>query len=187
MLQNHPTFFIALFAASKIGATPSLINTNLSDDSLFHCIQIAKTKLFLFDPIYAPQVETIAHRCQEIHAKIVSYGETTFESELSHFHFANALNLSTLACFSDRDLDDSYLKKSKASDPAFLIYTRYTKKKNHFVLYKHLFKIVYIYSGTTGMPKVKLIKRVSLSLIFYDLTYIIHRLRSVNMPVSTVS
>lgn len=153
MLQNHPTFFIALFAASKIGATPSLINTNLSDDSLFHCIQIAKTKLFLFDPIYAPQVETIAHRCQEIHAKIVSYGETTFESELSHFHFANALNLSTLACFSDRDLDDSYLKKSKASDPAFLIYTRYTKKKI-ILYYISIYLKLYIYTVVPqGCPR----------------------------------
>lgn len=124
MLQNHPTFFIAFFAISKIGAVPSLINTNLFGDSLFHCIKVADSKLFLFDPIYAQQVGDIAERCQEINSKIVSYGETTYESELQHFPFASTLTPSVLSRFTDKDPGESYLKGVPESDPAFLIYTR---------------------------------------------------------------
>ncbi|KAG2231292.1 hypothetical protein INT48_006403 [Thamnidium elegans] len=131
MLQNHPTFFIAFFAISKIGAVPSLINTNLFGDSLFHCVNVASSKLFLFDPIYAQQIGDIAERCQEINSKLVSYGETTYESELTHFPFAGTLTPSILSQFTDRDPGDSYLKGVPESDPAFLIYT----------------------SGTTGLPK----------------------------------
>lgn len=124
MLQNHPTFFIAFFAISKIGAIPSLINTNLFGDSLFHCVNIACSKLFLFDPIFAQQVSDISGRCQEINSKLVSYGETTYESELQPFPFASTLTPSILSRFSERDLGDSYLKGVAENDPAFLIYTR---------------------------------------------------------------
>ena len=124
MEQNHPTFFITLLGISKIGAIPSLINTNLSDDSLFHCIKIASTKLFIFDPVYEAQVTTILQSCQEIGVKLVSYGESTYESELAPLSFATTLTPSVLDRFSDKDTSEECLKGVGPSDAAYLIYTR---------------------------------------------------------------
>lgn len=124
MHQNHPTFYITLLAISKIGAVPSLINTNLSNNSLLHCIKIANTKLFLFDPVYESQVASILQACQELNIELVSYGEATEEYELPHLSFALTLTPSVLSRFSDKDTNEKYLKGVQPSDAAYLIYTR---------------------------------------------------------------
>lgn len=124
MEQNHPTFFISLLAISKIGAVPSLINTNLSDAPLLHCIKIASTKLFLFDPVFAKQVETIADKCKELNVELVTYGEMNETQEHPGFPFAAPLNPSELAKCSDKDTSEKPLRGVQPSDPAYLIYTR---------------------------------------------------------------
>jgi acyl-CoA synthetase (AMP-forming)/AMP-acid ligase II len=124
MHQNHPTFFICLLAISKIGAIPSLINTNLSDDSLLHCIKIADTKLFLFDPLYENQVSTITQSCKELNVKLVAYGEATYESDLSALSIATALNNYILSSFSDNDTSEKPLLNVESADACYLIYTR---------------------------------------------------------------
>jgi acyl-coenzyme A synthetase/AMP-(fatty) acid ligase len=124
MHQNHPTFFISLLAISKIGAVPSLINTNLADDSLLHCIKIANTKLFIFDPIYESQVNTIVDATKELNVRLVAYGESTQEAELAHLAIAPTLTPSILSRFSEKDTSEDYLKGIQANDPAYLIYTR---------------------------------------------------------------
>ncbi|KAI9483146.1 MAG: hypothetical protein EXX96DRAFT_557032 [Benjaminiella poitrasii] len=150
MHQNHPTFFISLLAISKIGAVPSFINTNLSDDSLFHCIKIANTKLFLFDPIYEAQVATIIESCREINVNLFSYGEGTQETELAPLSFAPTLTPSVLSRFSEKDTSEEFLKGIQPSDPAYLIYT----------------------SGTTGMPKAAISQhaRVDFAMVMYSNT-----------------
>lgn len=124
MHQNHPTFFISLLAISKIGAVPSLINTNLSDDSLLHCIKIANTKLFIFDPIYESQVNTIVDATKQLNVKLVAYGESTQETELVPLAIAPTLTPSVLSRFSEKNTSEDYLKGIQANDPAYLIYTR---------------------------------------------------------------
>lgn len=54
MQQNHPCILIALWATLRIGAVPALINNNLSQDPLLHCLTVAKTSLLLFDRVYEP-------------------------------------------------------------------------------------------------------------------------------------
>ncbi|KAI8388047.1 uncharacterized protein BYT42DRAFT_611126 [Radiomyces spectabilis] len=135
MEQNHPTFYIALLAILKIGAVPSLINTNLSEDSLLHCVKICGTKLFLFDPAYEAQVATIAEECtQALGVSLFAYGEATEENELPPLAIAPTITPSVLAAYPDKDTSESYLKGIQNSDAAMLIYT----------------------SGTTGMPKAAL-------------------------------
>jgi acyl-coenzyme A synthetase/AMP-(fatty) acid ligase len=124
MHQNHPTFYITLLAISKIGAIPSLINTNLADNSLLHCIEIASTKLFLFDPVYESQVASILQACKELKVELVSYGEATEENELPPLSFAPTLTPSVLSRFSEKDTSEDYLKEVQSSDAAYLIYTR---------------------------------------------------------------
>lgn len=132
MLQNHPSFLICLLAISKIGAVPSLINTNLSKDPLFHCIKIASAKLFLFDPVYEAQVDTIKEVCHEMNARLVAYGETTFESELPPLAIAPTLTPSILARFSEEDTSEDLIRDVQSADAAYLIYTRYTTHDNNF-------------------------------------------------------
>lgn len=124
MQQNHPVFFITLLGISKIGAIPSLINTNLADDSLLHCIKIANTKLFIFDPVYETQVQSVLQSCQELKVQLVSFGESTFESEASPLSFASTLTPSILSRFSDKDTSEDLIKGVASSDAAYLIYTR---------------------------------------------------------------
>ncbi|GAN03847.1 acyl-CoA synthetase [Mucor ambiguus] len=150
MHQNHPTFFITLLAISKIGAVPSLINTNLADDSLLHCIKIANTKLFIFDPLYEPQVSTITEATKELNVRLVAYGEATQEAELAPLAIAPTLTPSILSRFSEKDTSEAYIKGFEANDPAYLIYT----------------------SGTTGMPKAAISQhaRVNFAMVMYSNT-----------------
>ncbi|KAG1454227.1 hypothetical protein G6F46_005321 [Rhizopus delemar] len=145
MLQNHPTFYIALFAISKLGAIPSLINTNLVDQSLLHCIKVAESKLFLFDPVYEKQIVTVLDNGMNV--KFAAYGESTELSELAPFPFAPTLTPSVLADYSDRDTSEEPLKGVKPSDAAYLIYT----------------------SGTTGMPKAAISQhaRICFGMVMY--------------------
>lgn len=124
MLQNHPTFFILLFAISKIGAVPSLLNTNLSDNSLLHCIRLTDTKLFLFDSTYESQVATIIDSLRELNINLYCYGESTESTEAPPLAFATTITPSTLSNYSDKDTSDEYIKNAGKSDPAYLIYTR---------------------------------------------------------------
>ncbi|KAI8147280.1 hypothetical protein BJV82DRAFT_700807 [Fennellomyces sp. T-0311] len=140
MHQNHPTFLISLLAISKIGAIPSLINTSLADASLLHCINIAKTKLFLFDPVYVRQVATIAAGAKELGVALYGFGE-------GHTEEFPMLTTEVLSAYSSADTDEAYLKNIGPTDAALLIYT----------------------SGTTGMPKAAVAPhyRVSCELTFW--------------------
>jgi acyl-CoA synthetase (AMP-forming)/AMP-acid ligase II len=124
MHQNHPTFFIMFFAISKIGAIPSLINTNLSDSSLFHCIKIAGSKHLIFDPVYANQVEAIVQSCAELNINLIAYGEDNETNDIPDYSFAHSLNPSELVRYSDEDTSETYLKGVQPADAACLIYTR---------------------------------------------------------------
>lgn len=125
MLQNHPTFFIALFAISKVGAVPSLINTNLSEGALLHCLKIANTRIFLFDPAYEAQVATVFADDQNIGISLYAYGELTEkDQQKSALEGVTTLTESFLNTMNDEDIDERYMKTVQPTDPAMLIYTR---------------------------------------------------------------
>lgn len=124
MLQNHPTFFILLFAICKIGAIPSLINTNLSDESLLHCVKVADTRFFFFDSLYADQAATIVDACRDINVKLYCYGESTEDANIDPVPFASPVTPNLLSNYSEKDTSEEYLKGVGLGDPAYLIYTR---------------------------------------------------------------
>ncbi|KAI7850793.1 hypothetical protein BDC45DRAFT_572481 [Circinella umbellata] len=136
MHQNHPTFYISWLAILKIGATPALINTNLAEDSLFHCINVANARLFLFDPKYEEAVGTIADRLRAEGCSLFAYGEATENDELPSLSSIDVPTLtpSVLNKYTSKDTDENLLSGVGNSDPAMLIYT----------------------SGTTGLPKAAL-------------------------------
>ncbi|KAI7882824.1 acetyl-CoA synthetase-like protein [Lichtheimia hyalospora FSU 10163] len=124
MHQNHPSFVVALLAISKIGAVPALINNNLSDQALLHCLQVTESRLFLFDPVYTQQVATMAAQARSLNMALYGYGEGYTDD-------FPMVTEDMLASFSKEQPDDTCLHKVQPEDPAMLIYT----------------------SGTTGLPK----------------------------------
>ena len=150
MHQNHPTFYISWLAILKIGATPALINTNLAEDSLFHCINVANARLFLFDPKYEEAVGTIADRLKAEGCSLFAYGEATENDELPPLPSIDVPTLtpSVLNKYTSKDTDENLLSGVGNSDPAMLIYT----------------------SGTTGLPKAALSQhtRVNCKLLLFS-------------------
>ncbi|KAI9260767.1 hypothetical protein BDA99DRAFT_513160 [Phascolomyces articulosus] len=130
MHQNSPAFVISFLAISKIGAIPSFINTSLAEGSLFHCIKIAKTKIFLFDPVYAGQVATVETDAKALGVALYAYGDGDRDGNTETEDFPT-LTPEVLSKFSSEDTDEAYLRNVTPKDAAMLIYT----------------------SGTTGFPK----------------------------------
>ncbi|KAI7853485.1 hypothetical protein BDC45DRAFT_536190, partial [Circinella umbellata] len=131
MLQNHPTFYTAMWAIMKIGAIPSFINTNLQEDALLHCLTVAKAKIFLYDPIYEEQMSTVEDKARASGVTLYAFGEATeYDGEYTS-SLASALTPRALSAYSDNDTSESLIKGVGLKDPAWLIYT----------------------SGTTGLPK----------------------------------
>ncbi|KAI7886071.1 acetyl-CoA synthetase-like protein [Lichtheimia hyalospora FSU 10163] len=122
MHQNHPTFLIAFWAISKIGAIPSLINYNLSGDALLHCLTVAKSKIFLFDPLFEDQVATVAQEAQDGGVQLTAYGEAT-EFQETPCQLVPALVPSVLRQYSAEDPSEQLLKGIDKKDVCFLIYT----------------------------------------------------------------
>ncbi|KAI8147282.1 hypothetical protein BJV82DRAFT_664529 [Fennellomyces sp. T-0311] len=141
MEQNHPTFFIAFWAIMKIGAVPSLINTNLQEGSLLHCLTIAETRIFLFDPVYEAQVATIADAARNAGVSLYAFGEATELSNETTSALGPVLSHDVLSSYPDLDTDEALIKGVTMADPGILIYT----------------------SGTTGMPKAAIVKHARLN------------------------
>ncbi|KAI8059172.1 hypothetical protein BC940DRAFT_314197 [Gongronella butleri] len=134
MHQNHPTFVISWLAILKINAVAAFINHNLNGDALKHCVDVAKCKMLLFDPVYQEQVETIVGK--EGNLRFVAYGEATQTGATNDVPFATTLTPDTLAQCSDADTPDALTRNATYDDNAMLIYT----------------------SGTTGLPKAAAIR-----------------------------
>ncbi|KAG2217038.1 hypothetical protein INT45_002375 [Circinella minor] len=148
MHQNSPAFFISFLAISKIGAIPSFMNTSLVEESLLHCIKIAKTKLFLFDPIYACQVITIENNIKALGVEIYTFGDDddhindNIQQALENF---SRLEPKVLNEYSNEDTDESYICNVTPKTASMLIYT----------------------SGTTGMVKAATVPHYRVSFIFW--------------------
>jgi acyl-CoA synthetase (AMP-forming)/AMP-acid ligase II len=68
-LMNRPEFMFCWLGLLAIGASPALVNYNLSYDVLMHCIQIAGARLMVVDPD-----ESCVRRVQEVSTKLDAAG-----------------------------------------------------------------------------------------------------------------
>ncbi|GAB5589480.1 hypothetical protein Unana1_04380 [Umbelopsis nana] len=137
MHQNHPTLFVAEFALMKIGAIPALINNNLTDTSLIHCVKVAKSNFFVFDPVYAGSVQPCVKELSDAGIEVWGFGEGQ-----NSMPFAETVTKEVVATFSDAEISEEYIQNTQYGEPALLIYT----------------------SGTTGLPKPAIVEHVRMNL-----------------------
>jgi acyl-CoA synthetase (AMP-forming)/AMP-acid ligase II len=136
MHQNHPSLFVAQFGLMKIGAIPALINNQLTDAALIHCVKVAKSSFFLVDPVYAGAVQPCVKELSDLGIEIWGFGE--HEPSMP---FAETLTRDTLSRFSDAEISEEYIENAQYGEPAMLIYT----------------------SGTTGLPKPAIVEHTRMN------------------------
>ncbi|KAJ5525766.1 hypothetical protein N7494_012416 [Penicillium frequentans] len=68
---NSPEMVVTLYALSKLGAVAAMINTNLRDDTLIHCLNVSGSKCIISTPDLAQDV------CVDL--PHISFGLTSFE------------------------------------------------------------------------------------------------------------
>jgi acyl-CoA synthetase (AMP-forming)/AMP-acid ligase II len=49
LMENKPEYVAIWLGLSKLGVITALINTNLTGDSLYHCINVAKAKMLIYE------------------------------------------------------------------------------------------------------------------------------------------
>ena len=154
MLENIPEFVIICLALSKIGAVGALINFNLREKALFHCIKIVNPVAIIFQDHFAVFIKQIVHNIKTDFPaiKFFSFDESSTKNSYS---------------FVDIALSPQYIREfsNQVTDPKLRSTTNFTSP------------YLYIYtSGTTGLPKaatVTHLKAFSASTLFPDMLNVV--------------
>ncbi|TAQ84047.1 hypothetical protein B7494_g7630 [Chlorociboria aeruginascens] len=114
---NSPEMIIAVLALSRLGAVSAMINTNLRDDTLHHCLNVSTASLLVSTPDLAPFVpDTIDH----LTLSLTSFPNTPSSPSCTLIESSTLQKTSPLT---------SPPAKRALSDPALLIYTSGTTGK----------------------------------------------------------
>ncbi|CAH0550810.1 unnamed protein product [Brassicogethes aeneus] len=124
MLENRPEYVGIWLGLSKLGILTALINTNLTEDSLTHCVNISEAKVLIHGGLYETVINNIKEKLKVQHIY-------QFNEEISKTSILNgSLNLmQEIQSASKTELPETLL--GEPQDKLFYIYT----------------------SGTTGLPK----------------------------------
>ncbi|KIX01988.1 uncharacterized protein Z518_07927 [Rhinocladiella mackenziei CBS 650.93] len=127
-MVNSPEMVFAVFALTRLGAAPALINNALRDDTLLHCVRLPSSHLILSTPDLAPYAasaaKSLSGSIKTVRLNLGSFRPTPIPSEdIMDFPFPDP---STSPAFSLPPIPPQSL-----ASVAALIYT----------------------SGTTGKPK----------------------------------
>jgi len=111
-MGNRPEYIAIWFGLAKIGVVTGLINHNLGDEGLAHCVNIADAKAIIFDPERAELLESArSHLSGDL--SFWCYGSANDSSDLQD----------ALADMSDKRPDRSHRAALKGSDLALYVYT----------------------------------------------------------------
>lgn len=112
--MNKPLFIIIWFALWNLGATPALLNYNLTSNPLLHCIKVASSRTLLVDD-----------ECLSTFNKTRHLISTEF-SNLNIFNINESATMQTILDISQsiyRESDKTRDADVKFYDPAVLVYT----------------------------------------------------------------
>lgn len=131
LMENRAEVIFLWLGLSKIGVATAIINYNLRQSPLVHCISVVKAKMIIFSPQMTSHVVEVADELQnKMSLKFFSYGTPT--EDLSKYGTVDVFSL---------------IDKSSIDPPAF---------KGSLDD-----RLIYIYtSGTTGLPKAAVIKHM---------------------------
>lgn len=123
--MNCPSFLFLVTALWSLGASPALINSNITSKSLLHCVKISNARLLILDPEVASKVLS-----DEVKDAFAAPNFRNNSFPLDFVILETGLEKS-MNYFPSYRAPDAVRKVEKPSDMAMLIYT----------------------SGTTGYPK----------------------------------
>jgi citronellyl-CoA synthetase len=126
MMENRPEFIAAMIGINKLGATPALINTNLREKPLTHCITVTESKKCL---IGAELIDAVAEIRGEL--DLIAGNDYLVVPDAAAISTPDwAVDFETASHNASTDNPES-TQKVKLGDICFYIFT----------------------SGTTGLPK----------------------------------
>lgn len=129
MMENKPEHLFTTLGLAKLGVVGALINHNLREKPLLHCIRVCKAKALLFGIEVAEQVGTVVE---------------TIKADGISIHVQGGKSVSSLpASFGASHVDPLWGAMSKQPFP---------KSERAGVTYNHACMYIFT-SGTTGLPK----------------------------------
>jgi acyl-CoA synthetase (AMP-forming)/AMP-acid ligase II len=137
-MQNSPEFMMIWFGLWSVGAAPGMVNWNLADDALVHCVKLASAKMLLVDDEEGCWARAEAQR------------ERLAEAGISLVRVNAGLREKITGLRIVRP-GDELRAHIGAQSPAALIYTRYLPLPHP--LASMISTDRRLYSGTTGLPK----------------------------------
>lgn len=150
VMENRPDFLFAVMGLARLGATSSLINTNLVGRALVHAISVCGASRIL---VGAERLEAIEHVATEIEGVDLEKGLYVKRDE------------DAAGASSRRVIDDELAAAVASRAP------RDSEPNNQDVF-------CYIYtSGTTGLPKAAIIRNSRMLLANLSFGHLMHRTR----------
>ena len=110
--MNSPDFMFAWLGLGSIGAAPAMINYNLAEKALLHCLKISGAKLLLVDeePVLRARIEDVGTQLEgELAIKVIVI-DSTVKAEIS--------------AMSDERPSDAFREVVKGNGHMCLLYTR---------------------------------------------------------------
>ncbi len=142
IMENRPEHMFIWSGLSKIGAVAALINYNLRDKALLHCIAVASCKRIIFGSECADQVMGVASEMDKLGYELFVQGPVSNELNATlQAKLPKAVHIDgSLSSQSREQVSRQYREGVKYTDAAMYIYT----------------------SGTTGLPKAAVVRHAKL-------------------------
>jgi acyl-CoA synthetase (AMP-forming)/AMP-acid ligase II len=114
LANNSPEYLMMWIALARIGASAGLINTNLKDDSLKHCLDVSfevskheDTRFIVYDNEHATEIDSLRFNYKDKHTEFIVLEELVDQVKENPLLTVNR----------------SYTENVKFSDPLYYIYT----------------------------------------------------------------
>ena len=145
-MTNSPEFAFVVYALSKLGAVPSLMNSNLRGDTLLHCVRIGQSNLVVTTPDLAAHAADVT--------TMIGDGAKTVMLNLGSFPPSKTVD--GVLPFPHTTMEEAEMivpAKKQLSDPAVFLFTSGTTGKPKACSVKHALVLVTSCPTAADHPK----------------------------------